>query len=80
MFSWLWFDIRFELRLLVSHGSGPFATEDVGLNKLLDTAAVTSSPVVKARSPAPERMIARQEGLCESWDRRGGNSSHMLEV
>ena len=35
-------------------------------------------PVVKALSPAPERITARQEGLYERWDKSGGNSSHIL--
>lgn len=66
--------------VLVSHGSGSWESLwAVGVNKLLDAADVRSRPVVNARSPAPERIIARHEGFWERWERRGGNSSHMLE-
>ena len=51
----------------VSHGSGSSVCGmGCGLKRLLVAAAATSRPVVKARSPAPERMIVRQEGW---WER-----------
>ena len=53
--------------VLVSHGSGwSVCGMGCGLKRLLAAAAAMSRPVVKARSPAPETMIVRQEGF---WER-----------
>lgn len=41
-------------------------------------AASRSRPVVKARGPAPERTMARVEGVCERWVKRERSSCHML--
>jgi len=39
----------------------------------------TSSPAVKARSPAPVRITARTEGSCESRLKIAERFCHMLE-
>ncbi len=33
---------------------------------------------MKALGPAPERMTTRVEGEVERWEKRGGNSAHIL--
>jgi hypothetical protein len=40
-------------------------------------AAVTSSPAVKARSPAPESTTARTSGSDDSWRNTARSSCHM---
>ena len=40
--------------------------------------AAMSRPVVKAAGPDPERMMARQEGVCDRWVKSGGRASHIL--
>lgn len=49
-----------------------------GARTLVVEAAATSRPVVKARGPAPERMMARVWGLVERWVKIWGSSSHIL--
>lgn len=74
--------VRMWLRrpVAIRAGSGGGSAFE-GLEKamgLVVEAAVVSRPVVKARGPAPERMIARVEGSVERWLKIVGSSSHML--
>lgn len=50
----------------------------LGARTLVVEAAATSRPVVKARGPAPERMMARVWGQVERWVKIRGSSSHIL--
>lgn len=42
-----------------------------------DEAAATSRPDVKARDPAPERIMHRMDGSEERCEKRGGRADHM---
>lgn len=42
--------------------------------------AAVSRPDVKARGPAPERMMARVEGEVERWSKMVRSSSHILRT
>ncbi len=67
-------------RAAMRAGSGECSAFE-GLEKamgLVVEAAVVSRPAVKARGPAPERIMARVEGSLERWLKIVGSSSHML--
>lgn len=42
-----------------------------------DEAAAMSRPDVKARGPAPERIMQRMVGSAERWEKSGGREDHM---
>ena len=59
-------------------GEGEGGEKWLGARTLVVEAAATSRPVVKARGPAPERMMARVWGQVERWVKMRGSSSHIL--
>ena len=52
--------------------------EEEGTSTPDSEATWTSSPVVKALEPAPERTMARVDGSWERWSKMERSSSHIL--